>query len=778
MRKRVFTIITVYSSVILFILLIVFGCEEKSSGAVHNSNSNLDKNIEKKVDSVLSLMHLNEKIGQLVQYSGGWDATGPSSSQGDQHKLKKLKKGEVGSMLNVTSLATIRETQKIVMEHSRLKIPLIFGYDVIHGYKTIFPIPLGETASWDLDIIKQSAAIAAKETAASGINWTFAPMIDVSRDARWGRIMEGAGEDPYLNSVVGVARIKGFQGDDLSDINTIAACAKHFAGYGFGEAGRDYNTVNIGENELHNTILPPFKAAAEAGVATFMNSFNDIDGIPATGHKVLQRDILKGDWNWNGFVVSDWGSIGEMIAHGYAKDKKHAAEIALNAGSDMDMESYAYEAHLEQLLDENKVSLDQIDDAVRRILRVKFQLGLFDDPYKYCNELREIENVYTEEHLAIARDVAKRSIVLLKNENKLLPLSKSIKSIAVIGPLADDKDSPLGNWRGKATYNSAVSLLEGVKNAVGDNTKIHYAKGVDITIPTLEVGANQFLYPLKFNTTDDSGIAEAVEAAKKSEVVLLAIGENAYQTGEGRSQTNIGFVGLQNELLEAVYKVNKNIVIVLMNGRPMDLSHVSEMAFGILECWHLGSESGNAIADVVFGDYNPSGKLPVSFPYNVGQEPLYYNQKNTGRPSSDQHVTFSGYRDSPKTALYPFGFGLSYTTFSYDNLELSKNEISKDGEIIVSVNVTNTGDRDGEEVVQLYIRDLVGSFVRPIKELKGFEKVLLKAGETKSVSFIVSSKTLQFYTSNKKWEVEPGKFYVWVGGDSTTILKETFTVSD
>jgi beta-glucosidase len=344
--------------------------------------------------------------------------------------------------------------------------------------------------------------------------------------------------------------------------------------------------------------------------------------------------------------------------------------------------------------------------------------------------------------------------------------------------LADDKDSPLGNWRGKATYNSAVSLLEGVKNAVGDNTKIHYAKGVDITIPTLEVGANQFLYPLKFNTTDDSGIAEAVEAAKKSEVVLLAIGENAYQTGEGRSQTNIGFVGLQNELLEAVYKVNKNIVIVLMNGRPMDLSHVSEMAFGILECWHLGSESGNAIADVVFGDYNPSGKLPVSFPYNVGQEPLYYNQKNTGRPSSDQHVTFSGYRDSPKTALYPFGFGLSYTTFSYDNLELSKNEISKDGEIIVSVNVTNTGDRDGEEVVQLYIRDLVGSFVRPIKELKGFEKVLLKAGETKSVSFIVSSKTLQFYTSNKKWEVEPGKFYVWVGGDSTTILKETFTVSD
>ncbi|MFD1616151.1 beta-glucosidase BglX [Gelatiniphilus marinus] len=759
--------------IISSLIFTVLSCKNETTKPKH---STLNESIEIKVDSVLALMQINEKIGQLVQYSGKWNATGPSSTKGDQHKLEKLKKGEVGSMLNITSVASIRETQKIVMEHSRLKIPLIFAYDVIHGYKTIFPIPLGETASWDLNIIKQSAAIAAKESAASGLNWTFAPMIDVSRDARWGRVMEGAGEDPYLNAVVGVARIEGFQGDDLSHIYTIAACAKHFAGYGFGEAGRDYNTVNVGTNELHNTILPPFKAAAEAGAATFMNAFNDIDGIPATGHKILQRDILKGEWNWNGLVVSDWGSIGEMRAHGYAEDKKHAAEIALNAGSDMDMESYAYEAHLETLLNEKKISIHQIDDAVRRVLRLKFELGLFDDPYKYCNEQREKDNVYSKENLAVARDVAKKSIVLLKNEKGLLPLSKQLKSIAVIGPLADDKDSPLGNWRAKGEYNSAVSLLEGVKNAVGKNTKIHYAKGVDLTIPTIEPGANQFLLPLKFNTTDDSGIAKAVEVAKKSDVVLLVIGENAYQTGEGRSQTNIGFLGLQNELLEAVYKVNKNIVIVLMNGRPMDLSRASEIAPTILECWHLGSESGNAIADVVFGDYNPSGKLPVSFPHNVGQEPLYYNQKNTGRPYSNKHVTFSGYRDAPKKALYPFGFGLSYTTFSYGDLQLDKNEIKASGDIKVSVNVTNTGDRAGEEVVQLYIRDLVGSFVRPVKELKGFEKIMLNPGETKTVSFTINEKTLQFYTANNTWEVEPGKFNVWVGGDSTTTLKKSFSV--
>lgn len=774
MKKRTLLIIP--------ILLLAFLLYSFEKGRIDNKNvistPNLDEQLEHKVDSVLALMHLNEKIGQLVQYSGSWNATGPSSSIGDQHKLDKLKKGEVGSMLNITSVASIRETQKIVMENSRLKIPLIFGYDVIHGYKTIFPIPLGESASWDLDIIKQSASIAAKETAASGLQWTFAPMIDVSRDARWGRMMEGAGEDTYLNTVIGVARIQGFQGDDLSETNTIAACAKHFAGYGFAEAGRDYNTVNIGENELHNTILPPFKAAAKAGVATFMNSFNEIDGIPSTGNEVLQRDLLKGDWGWNGFIVSDWGSIGEMIAHGYAKDKKHAAQIAMNAGVDMDMESNAYEAHLETLLDENKISIEQLDDAVKRVLRLKFKLGLFDDPYKYCNEEKEVSEVYTEENLAIARDVAKKSIVLLKNETNILPLLKDIKSIAIIGPLADDKDAPLGNWRAKGEYNSAVSVLEGVKNAVSNTTKIYYEKGVDLTVPTVKPGENQFLHPLKFNTTDTSGISAAVEAAKKAEVVLLVIGEDAYQTGEGRSQTNIGFLGLQNELLEAVYKVNKNLVIVLMNGRPMDISWAANNVPSILECWFLGSESGNAIADVLFGDYNPSGKLPVSFPHHVGQEPLYYNQKNTGRPYSPSHVTYSGYTDTPKTALFPFGYGLSYTTFEYKNIKLDKTEIPKNGEIKVSVEVMNVGSMDGEEVVQLYIRDLVGSLTRPIKELKGFKKTMIKAGETKTINFTINSEMLQFYTINKTWEVEPGDFNIWIGGDSKAHLKTSFIVSE
>lgn len=729
-----------------------------------------------RVDSVLRLMNIDEKIGQLVQYSGGWDATGPSTSERDQHKYNKLKKGEVGSMLNVTSVASIRETQRIVMENSRLKIPLIFGYDVIHGYKTMFPIPLGESASWDLDIIEQSAAIAAKEASASGLNWTFAPMIDVSRDARWGRVMEGSGEDTYLVSKIGVARIKGFQGSDLSKSNTIAACAKHFAAYGFAEAGRDYNRVSVSDYDLHNVILPPFKAAAKASVATFMNAFNDINGIPATGHKDLQRDLLKGEWNWKGFMVSDWGSIGEMVSHGFARDVNHAAEIAINAGSDMDMQSFAYESALKTLVKESKVSIHLIDDAVKRVLKVKFQLGLFDDPYRYCNEENEKTQVYTKDHLDIARDIARKSIVLLKNEKQLLPLSKDLKSIAVIGPLAADKNSPLGNWRAKADYNSAISLLEGVKAAVSKNTEVFYEKGIDLTIPTVEPGKNQFSKPLKFNTSDRSGIKEAIEAAKKAEVVLLAIGEDAYQSGEGRSQTDIGFKGLQMELLEAIHNVNKNIIIVLMNGRPMDLSRPSEMVPAILNCWHLGSQSGNAISDVIFGDYNPSGKLPVSFPYNVGQQPLYYNQKNTGRPHGEHKVTFSAYRDAPKTALYPFGFGLSYTNFSYDKLSLDKTEMAVGGEIKASIVVTNSGDREGEEVVQLYLRDIVASFVRPIKELKGFEKIKLNPGESRKVEFIINAEKLEFYSANKKWEVEPGVFNIGIGGSSEVELEDSFTV--
>lgn len=726
------------------------------------------ENVEEKVDSVLSLMTLQEKVGQLVLYNGSWDLTGPASDIGNQQKEENLKKGLVGSMLNVLSIDATREAQKLVMQHSRLGIPLMFGYDVIHGYKTIFPVPLGETASWDLEAMEKSARIAAKESAAAGVNWTFSPMIDISRDARWGRIMEGSGEDPYLTSKVAVAKVRGYQGDDLSDPSTIAATAKHFAGYGLAEAGRDYNTVQIGENELHNVVLPPFKAAADAGVATFMNSFNEIDGTPASGHKVLQRDILKGDWNWNGFVVSDWGSIPEMINHGFARDKKHAAELALEAGSDVDMEGGAYESALADLVQEGKVSEELIDDAVRRVLRVKFKLGLFEDPYRYSDPEFAADVDY-KEHLQVARDIARKSIVLLKNQDDLLPIDSSVKHIAVIGPLADDKDSPIGNWRAQGEAYSAVSLLEGIKNAVGSDVKVTYAKGAN-----LGIGERSFLKPLKINETDKSGFKDAVGKAAEADLVILALGEDAYQTGEGRSQVDIGLAGVQPDLMREILKVNKNVVLVLQNGRPLDISWAAENVPAIVEAWLLGSQSGNAIADVLFGKYNPSGKLPVSFPRAVGQEPLYYNQKNTGRPFNPTDVTYSAYTEEEKTALYPFGYGLSYTDFSYGDISLSSTEMDEDGKIVVEVPVTNTGDRSGKEVVQLYIRDLVASTTRPVKELKGFELIELAPGEEEIVRFTITNDTLEFYNADQEWASEEGAFEVFVGGNSRDVQKVEF----
>ncbi|SDK74360.1 beta-glucosidase [Salinimicrobium catena] len=726
------------------------------------------ENVEKKVDSVLSLMTLEEKIGQMVQYSGTWDLTGPASGDKNQYRKEQLKKGLVGSMLNVLSIEATREAQKLVMENSRIKIPLMIGYDVIHGYKTIFPVPLGETASWDLEAMEETARISAVEAAADGVNWTFSPMIDVSRDARWGRIMEGSGEDPFLTAQVAVAKIKGYQGTDLSDPNTIAATAKHFAGYGFAEAGRDYNTVNVGDNQLHNTILPPFKAAAKAGVATFMNSFNDLDGTPATGSKYLQREILKGDWNWDGFIVSDWASIAEMRDHGFAEDLTHAAEIAIKAGSDMDMEGGAYETGLVELLQEGKVDEELINDAVRRILRVKFKLGLFEDPYRYSNP-EMAEKIDFQEHRKVAREVAKKSIVLLKNEKSLLPLASSVKNIAVIGPLADDKNTPIGNWRAQGEANSAVSILEGVKNAVGKNVKVTYAKGAD-----LGVGERSFLKPLEINTTDKSGFKAAVEVAKKADLVILALGEDAFQSGEGRSQVNIGLAGVQKELMQEIYAANKNVVLVLQNGRPLEISWAAENIPAIVMAWQLGTESGNAIADVLFGKYNPSGKLPVSFPRAVGQEPLYYNQKNTGRPSNPTDVTYSAYTDERRDALYPFGFGLSYTTFEYGDLELSSEEMDHNSEITVTVPVKNTGKVKGKEVVQLYLRDMVATTTRPVKELKAFELVELQPGETKEVKFTITEEMLQFYNADKEWASEEGEFQVMVGGNSRDLKVESF----
>ncbi|HKJ48631.1 MAG TPA: beta-glucosidase BglX [Christiangramia sp.] len=751
-----------YFLIISSFILGTLGSTAQSSGI-----QSTVKDVETKVDSVLNLMTLEEKVGQMIQYNGSWDLTGPASEVGNKEKEDRLKKGLVGSMLNVLSVEATEKAQRMNMENSRIKIPLIFGYDVIHGYKTIFPVPLGETARWDIEAGQESARIAALESVAQGVNWTFSPMIDISRDARWGRIMEGSGEDTYLTSKIAVAKINGYQGDDLSDPKTIAATAKHFAGYGLAEGGRDYNAVNIGKYELHNVVLPPFKAAADAGVATFMNSFNTVDGIPATGSKSLQRDLLKGQWDWQGFIVSDWGSITEMIPHGFARDKVHAAEIAVTAGSDMDMEGGAYEAGLGKLVEEGKVDEALIDEAVKRILRVKFKMGLFEDPYKYMNADLDSEVPY-EEHRKTARDIAKKSIVLLKNENDLLPIKSSVNKIAVIGPLADDKDTPIGNWRAQGETNSAVSVLEGLRNTEF-NSKITYAKGV-----TLGQGERSFLMPLDINKTDRSGIPDAVAKAKDAEMVIMVLGEDAFQAGEGRSQANIGLAGLQLELLKEVQKVNKNIVLVLMNGRPMEISWAAENIPAILEVWQLGTESGNAIADVLLGKYNPSGKLPVSFPRAVGQEPLYYNRMNTGRPSNDQHVTYSHYTDITNGPLYPFGYGLSYTTFNYGDVALSSEELSEGGSITLSVPVTNSGDVKGKEVVQLYLRDLVASVTRPIKELKGFEMVELAPGETKNVEFTIDEKMLEFYNASEKWEAEPGEFELMVGGNSEELKTVKF----
>jgi beta-glucosidase len=635
----------------------------------------------------------------------------------------------------------------------------------------MFPVPLAEAASWDPEAIEASARVAAIEASAAGVHWTFAPMVDISRDARWGRIVEGSGEDPYLGGQAAAARVRGFQGRDLSANDTIAACAKHFAAYGFAEAGRDYNTVDVSEHTLQNVILPPFKAAVDAGVATLMNSFNEIGGVPATGSIHLQREILKGEWGFKGFVVSDWGSIGEMIPHGTVADLRAAAKSAIVAGSDMDMESIAYIDYLADLVQQGRVDEGLIDDAVHRILRVKHSLGLFDDPYRYSNEQRETESILNRRHLDIARDVARKSIVLLKNEGDLLPLSMKTKSIAVIGPLAAHKDAALGTWRAQAVTNSAVSILEGIQAAAEPNTEVTYELGA-----ALAVDLGGFQTAIEINTDDRSGFAAAKKAAEAAEVVVLAIGEEAWQSGEGRSQVDIGFKGLQNELLKEVYSVNKNIVVVLMNGRPLPLNWMTENVPAIVEAWFLGSEAGNAVADVLFGKHNPSGKLPVSFPRHGGQLPLYYNHKNTGRPGPQPNVFWSHYTDEANSPLYPFGYGLSYTTFEYSDISLSDSTMNGSGSIEVSVTLTNTGSRAGSEVVQLYVRDLVGSVTRPVKELKGFEKVHLEAGQSKKVAFSLTASDLAFFTINNKWEVEPGDFTVFVGTNSRDTTEASLRV--
>lgn len=720
--------------------------------------------IDNKVEILLKKMTLEEKVGQMNQYNGFWEITGPAPKEGNAKlKYEHLKQGLVGSVLNVKGVENVRKIQEIVVKESRLGIPLLFGFDVIHGHKTLFPIPLAESASWDLQAIEKSARIAAIEASAVGINWTFAPMVDISRDARWGRVMEGAGEDPYLGSKIAVARVKGFQGDDLSANNTIAATVKHLAGYGFAEAGRDYNTVDVGTSTLYNVILPPFKAAVDNDVKTVMNSFNVLNGIPATANKFLQRDILKSKWNFGGFIVSDWGSGFEMIDHGYSENLEHVAEQSANAGSDMDMESYAYVTHLKSLVESGKVSMAVIDDAVRRILRVKFELGLFDDPYRYCNPEREKSLIYHPDHISATLDMAKKSIVLLKNENQLLPISKSQKKIAVIGALADDKNSPLGNWRVGSDDFSAVSVIEGLKKYTNEFT---YAKGADLVL-----GPVSFIDEVKINNSDTSGFKNARDAARKAEVVIMVLGEHGFQSGEGRSRANLDLPGVQQQLLEEIYKVNKNIILVLMNGRPLILNWADKHIPAILETWQLGTQSGNAIAEVLFGDYNPSGKLPMTFPRHLGQLPIYYNYFNTGRPGPKPEVFWSHYTDEPNQPLYPFGYGLSYSQFNYSDLKVDSTNPSQ---ILVSVSIKNTSKLSGEEVAQLYIRDKISSTVRPVKELKGFQKVSIEPGQTKELQFVLTDKELGFYDGEGQFIVENGEFEIMVGTNSQDLLKTTF----
>ncbi len=753
------------------VLIIFMACSDNRTVA----NSSKEDAINVKVDSLIRIMTLKEKIGQMNQYNGFWDVTGPVPNGGDAEiKYEHLKNGLVGSMLSVRGAEAVRAVQKIVVEESRLGIPLIIGFDVIHGYKTLSPIPLAEAASWDLEVIETSAQVAATEASAAGINWTFAPMVDISRDPRWGRVMEGAGEDPFLGSKIAKARVKGFQGEDLSAVNTIAACAKHFAAYGFSEAGKEYNTVDIGTSTLYNTVLPPFKAAVDADVKTLMNAFNELNGVPATANKFLLRDILKGKWGFNGFVISDWASIKEISLWGHTKDEKDAAKVAAIAGTDMDMESHIYVSQLEELVKEGIVKEDIIDDAVRRILTVKFELGLFDDPYKYCDEVREKEVVNNKSHHEAVLDVAKKSIVLLKNENQLLPLKKEGQKIALIGALASDKNSPLGSWRIASKDNTGVSVLEGMQNYKG-NTLI-YKKGADVS-----VGETHFVNELTINETDKSEFDEAVEAAKNADVVVMVLGEHGFQSGEARSRTEIDLPGVQQELLEEVYKVNKNIVLVLNNGRPLTINWADKHIPAIVEAWQLGTQSGNAIAQVLYGDYNPSGKLPMTFPRNVGQIPIYYNYKNTGRPVADKTnpnlVFWSHYSDVENTPLYPFGHGLSYTTFKYSNLKLNKTSFKMDEEVQVSVDVTNTGKFKGKEVVQLYIRDLVASTTRPVKELKGFELIEFEVGETKTIKFTLNKEILGFYDNEGNFIIESGDFVVFVGGSSYTSLHTSFVLN-
>ncbi|NVO21628.1 MAG: beta-glucosidase BglX [Bacteroidetes bacterium] len=742
---------------ILFLLVVTL-----NAGYLSNCNAQ-NKPISQRVDSLMKLMTLEEKIGQLNQYNDDWLATGPVTL--DANKKEQIQNGQVGSLLNCMGTARTAAWQKIALQ-SRLHIPLIFGQDVIHGFKTTFPIPLGESCSWDLDAIELSARTAAVESSASGIHWTFAPMVDIARDPRWGRVMEGSGEDPYLGSKIAYARVKGFQGDKIGETNSVIACAKHYAAYGAAIGGRDYNSVDMSDRLLWEVYLPPFKATVDANIGSFMNSFNDINGVPSTANSYLLRDILKDKWGFKGFVVSDWGSVGEMINHGSVKNEYEAAEAAINAGCDMDMESRCYKNNLVQLVKDGKVSMSTIDDAVSRILTKKFELGLFDDPFRFCNREREEKELNNPEHPKIARDAARKSIVLLKNEGNLLPLSKNLKTIAFIGPLVKAVKENKGFWDVEVPGVDSgyiVSQWEGLEKKIGNHAKLLYAKGCNI------------------EGTDRSGFAEAINIASQADAVILSIGERRDMSGEARSRSNIGIPGVQEELLKELLATGKPVVVLINAGRPLVFRYTSDNAPAILYTWWLGSEAGDAIADVLFGDYNPSAKLTMSFPLSTGQIPIYYSHFNTGRPAQNDDNRFytSAYTDLSIYPKYEFGYGLSYTTFKYSDLKLSQNKMKKDENIKVSVTITNTGKYDGEEIVQLYLHDLVGSITRPTEELKDFRKLMLKAGESRTVEFAIDKEKLSFFNKNLQWVAEPGEFDIMIGASSRDIrLKDRFELVD
>lgn len=729
-----------------------------------SSKSNSDK-VQHRIDSLLHEMTLEEKVGQLNFPVGDLFNTGPTVRTAESARFdEQIRSGKITGLFNVHGAAYTARLQKIAVEESRLGIPLLFGADVIHGFKTVMPLPLAEAASWDLQAIEQSARVAAIESTAAGINFNFAPMVDISRDPRWGRISEGAGEDPYLGSLIAAARVRGFQGKSLADANSMAACVKHFAAYGAPFGGRDYNTVDMSLLSLHETYLPPYKAAVEAGSATVMTSFNELNGVPATANKYLLQEVLRKQWGFQGMVVSDWQSIGEMLEHGYVADSIQAGKLAIEAGTDMDMMADIYLKKIPDMVRNNQLKVEVLDEAVRRVLKLKMDLGLFDNPYLYSDVEREKRDIRSEDNLKSSHDIAKKSIVLLKNGNALLPLKKDVKKIALIGPLAHNKEDMNGSWSFFGEAQHPVSILDGLQSKVSSTTKITYAQGCNLYDNSTAL----------FN--------EAIAAAKQADVVIMALGESAPMNGEGASRSDINLPGVQQALLEAIHQTGKPIVVLLFNGRPLTLQWMDINIPAIVETWTLGSQAGLAVADVVFGDYNPSGKLPVTFPRTVGQIPVFYNHKHTGRAYQGEHekeslkdrVYRSRYRDVPNSPLYPFGYGLSYSTFEYGNLQVSTSKLKKSDSLTVSIDVTNTSSVDGEEVVQLYLRDRVASVTRPVKELKDFQKVLIKAGEKKTLTFTLDINDLSFYNADLQWVAEPGQFEVMVGGNSQETLNTVF----